>query len=127
MLFRSRAAGNGADDFFFNFELTCQFATITNIIAGTRIADLFLVPAMDATNYASTDEGTASVLNIPAENYVGGFTSHKQLVATTDYRFYSGPILIQPLLYKAFIGNRSGQTISANWTLKAIGVQGQYT
>jgi hypothetical protein len=124
--FDARSGGNFPDDLAAQFELTCQWATITGIIAGTAVADLYLLPALDGTNYPDIDV-TAGTSKLPAVCYAGSFEAQKTPTATTDARFVSPIVSFNPLLFKAYILNRSGQTITANWTLKAVGVQGQYT
>jgi hypothetical protein len=108
------------------FELTCQWGTTTGITAGTVIADLYLVPAIDGTNYATVD--TTSGSSYISSNFrLGSFVSPKALSTSTDYKFATpvGPLFCT--IYTVYILNRSGQTISANWTLKVLADQGQYT
>lgn len=114
-----RAAGtaNLIEDLQAFLELTCRFTTITSIIAGTMIAEAFLVPALDGTNYADVDT-TSGASYIPSQYRVGWFTSHKQLVTATDYRFDSTPFDLFPALYTLYLLFRAGQTVTANWTLK---------
>lgn len=124
--FDARATGNFADDFAAQFELTCQWATITGIAAGTVVADLYLVPKLDGTNLPDVDT-TGGSSKLPFAALVGSFEAQKAPTAATNARFVSNVVQFNPLLFTAYIVNRSGQTISANWTLKAVGVQGQYT
>ena len=124
--FDARAAGNFADDFFAQFELTCQWATVTGIAANTIVAELYLVPKADGTNPPDGDT-TAGSSVLPSPTYVGAFVATKTPVANTNARFVSGIVQFNPLLFTAYILNRSGQTISVNWALKAVGVQAQYT
>jgi hypothetical protein len=108
------------------FELTCQWATITNIVSGTIVADLYLVPSIDGTNYATVDT-TASAGYISSANRFGSFTNPlASPSATTNYRFSSPIGDCWPTLYTPYIINRSGQTISVNWALKFFPVEGQY-
>lgn len=124
--FDARAAGNFADDMAAQFELTCQWATVTGIAAGTVVADLYLLPKMDGTNLPDI-EATSGASKLPFAAFVGSFEAQKTPTAATNARFVSAAVQFNPLLFTAYIINRSGQAISANWTLKAIGVQGQYT
>lgn len=124
-----RAAGNAADDDAAIFQLTCQWGTVTAIAAGTLIADLYLVPKMDGTNLPQIDLTTGSSY-IPFVYRVAGFVASKIPTASTDTIFATGSldqIPIMPLLYTAHLINRSGQTISTNWTLKVITARHQYT
>lgn len=124
--FDARAAGNFADDFAAQFELTCQWGTVTGITSGTNVADLYLIPKMDGTNAPDIDT-TSGSSKLPNASYVGSFEAQKAPTASTNTRFVSPIVQFNPLLFTAYILNKSGQTISANWTLKTIGVQGQYT
>lgn len=124
--FRSGGTTNLVEELSAFAELTCQWGTITGIAAGTVVGDLYLVPALDGTNYADIDStGGASYI---ASNYrVGSFVSPKALSTATDYRFATAVFDLFPALYTVYILNRSGQTISANWTLKILPAEAQYT
>lgn len=121
-----RAAGNAADLFTASLSLTAQWATVTGIAAGTTIADIYLVPAIDGTNFPDIDTSTGASY-IPFTMRVGSFVASKAPTATTNALFQSAPIDLMPVLYNVYIINRSGQTISANWTLKALAAAAQYT
>lgn len=124
-----RSAGNAAEDFQGVFELTCQWGTVTGIAAGTVIGDLYLVPKMDGTNLPQIDL-TADGSYIPATYRVGSLIAAQAPTANTDTKFTTNPldgVSLMPLLYTAHLLNRSGQTISANWTLKAITARDQYS
>jgi hypothetical protein len=124
--FDARTSGNAADDFQAQFELTCQWATVTGIVAGTTVADLYLVPKLDGTNLPDVDV-TAGSSKLPAAAYAGTFEAQKAPTASTNARFISALVTFNPLLFTAYILNRSGQTIAANWTLKTVSVQAQYS
>jgi len=121
-----RASGNSAEDLQGQFELTCQWTTITSIAVNTVIAELYLVPKLDGTNLPDVDT-TAGSSALPSPTYAGVFVATKAPTASTNARFVTGNVQFNPLLYTVYILNRSGQTISANWTLKEVGVQAQYT
>ena len=121
-----RAAGNAADFFMALFSLTAQFGTVTGIAAGATIADLYLVPAIDGTNFPDIDT-TAGASYIPFTLRAGSFVASKAPTASTNALFQSAPFDLMPVLYNAYIINRSGQTMSANWTLKALAAAAQYT
>ncbi len=121
-----RSAGNSAEDFLARFELVCQWATITGIVAGTIVADLYLVPALDGTNYPDLDT-TAGSSRLPLSCYAGSFEAQKAPTANTNMRFVSPVVDLEPVLYAAYVLNKSGQTISANASLKGISVQAQYS
>lgn len=124
--FDARSTGNFPDDMQCQFELVCQWATITSIVAGTIAAELYLVPVPDGTNVPDVDT-TAGASRLPYSTFVATFECPKAPTANTNMRFITGSITFNPMLYKVYIKNSSGQTISANWSLKAVGVQGQYT
>lgn len=121
-----RSSGGFPDDLQAIFELTCQWATVTGIAAGTLIADLYLIPVLDGTNAPDIDT-TSGASALPAPAYVGGFVATKAPTANTNARFVSAPVNLMPVLYQPYLLWRSGQTVTANWTLKVVSAQGQYT
>lgn len=121
-----RAAGNAADMFSALFTLQAQFGTVTGIAAGTTIADLYLVPAIDGTNFPDVDT-TAGASYIPFTMRAGSFVAPKAMTAATNMLFQSASVELMPVLYNVYILNRSGQTMSTNWTLKALAAAAQYT
>lgn len=121
-----RAAGNAADMLNALLSLTAQWATVTGIAAGTTVADLYLVPAIDGANFPDIDT-TAGASYIPFTMRVGSLVASKIPTAATNALFQSAAIDLMPVLYNVYILNRSGQTISANWTLKALAAAAQYT
>lgn len=123
---RASGTANLIENLVAFMELTCRFTTITNIIAGVLVAEAFLVPALDGTNYADVDT-TSGASYIPNAYRVGTFTSHKQLVTATDYRFATAPFELFPALYTAYVLFRAGQTVTANWTLKIAAARAQYS
>lgn len=124
--FDARAGGNFADDMAAQFEWAAQWATITGITAGTVVADLYLVPLLDGTNLPDLDL-TSGSSKLPYACYVASFEAQKAPTANTNMRFVSPVVTFNPLLMRPYLLNRSGQTVTANSTLKAVGVQGQYT
>lgn len=124
--FDARSSGNFPDDLQAQFELVCQWATITSIVAGTIAAELYLVPLLDGTNLPDLDL-TAGSSRLPYACYAGVFECQKAPAANTNMRFVTGNIAFNPLLLRPYLLNRSGQTISTNWSLKAVSVQAQYT
>ena len=124
--FDARSTGNFPDDFQAQFELVCQWATITSIVANTVAAELYLVPLLDGTNLPDVDL-TAGASAIPFSAYVGAFVCVKAPTAATNMRFISPTVIFNPMLHRPYIIGHAGQTISANWSLKAVSVQAQYT
>lgn len=118
--------GNAEGDFLCRLELTCQWATITGISNGLVVAELHLVPKLDGTNLADVDT-TAGSSKFPANTFADSFICAKSPSANTDMRFPTGVLELFPALYTAYILNKSGQTMSANWSLKVVPAQGQYT
>ena len=107
-------------------ELTCQWATTTSIGAGTIVAVLYLVPKLDGTNAADIDSSSGAAY-ISANYRVGSFIAPKALSTSTNYRFATPVFDLFPALYTVYLLNSSGQTVSANWTLKLLTARGQYT
>lgn len=121
-----RAAGNMVEQFTALFTLTAQWATVTNIAAGTIVADLYLVPSLDGgTTFPDIDSSATSY--IPYQQKVGNFTAPKAPTSSTDMTFASVPVDLFPVVYRVYIINRSGQTMANSWSMKAIGAAGQYT
>lgn len=118
--------GNSEGDFQGRFELFCQWATITGITAGLVVAELYLVPKLDGTNLPDVDT-TAGSSRFPPNTFAEPFVATKAPSANTNMRFVTGIVELFPALYTAYLLNKSGQTISANWTLKVVPAQGQYT
>lgn len=109
------------------FELTWQVATATGIGANTVIADLYLIPSADGTNYATVDT-TSGAGNCPPSTRFGSITNALASPSTsTNYRSVTSVGDVFPVLYTPYIVNRCGQTISANWTLKFYPIEAQYT
>ena len=124
--FDARAAGNSPDDFQAQFEFVCQWATITGITVNTAAAELYLVPLLDGTNLPDLDL-TAGSSALPLSAYVGVFQCVKVPTAATNMRFVSTTVQFNPMLLRPYILNRSGQTMAANWSVRVVAVQGQYT
>ena len=123
---RASVAGNAQGDFMARFELVCQWATITSIVKGTTIAEVYLVPKMNGTNAPDVDSTSGSSA-YPYESFATTFTAVKAPVANTDMRFVSALVQVPSELLTAYIINRSGQTMTANWTLKVVPEQAQYS
>lgn len=124
--FDARSGGNFADDRAAQFEWIVQWATVTGITAGTIVGELYLLPALDGTNFPDIDT-TSGSSRLPVASFVGFFEATKAPTANTNARFISPIVSFNPLLFRPYIKNTSGQTTTANSTLKAVGVQDQYT
>jgi len=121
-----RASGNAADMFSALLTLAAQWVTVTGIAAGTTVADIYLVPAIDGANYPDIDL-TAGASYMPYTMRAGSFVASKTPTAGASALFQSAQIDLMPVLYTVYIINRSGQTISSGWTLKALAAAAQYT
>ena len=87
-----------------DWELVVTFGTSPTLDAAV---DLYLVPAVDGTNYA---DGDASIR--PAPNlYVGSFYVRN---VTSEQRMAVRDVPMPPGLYKALILNGSGQAFPAS-------------
>lgn len=121
-----RAAGNAADDLQGRFELVCQWATITGIIAGTTVAEVYLVPKLDGTNLPDLDL-TAGASRLPAGTLACVIEAAKAPTANTNMRFVTQVIDLFPALYTVHLKNQSGQQMASGLSFKYAGAQGQYT
>ena len=125
-----RSAGNVAQDFYGIFELLCRWATITSIVKGTVAGELYLVPLIDGTNLPDVDlTAGASAMSTP--HFAGLFICSKAPTANTDMRFATGMIPLFPALHRAYVINRSGQSITVtsgtSWQLRVVTTREQYT
>jgi hypothetical protein len=125
-----RSGGNAAQDFLAAFELLCRWGTITNILAGVVAAELYLVPLVDGTDLPNVNL-TAGASYLSAGALRGVFDVVAQAVTATDMRFAIDNIPLMPLLYRPYILNRSGQTMTTtsgtSWQLKVVTSREQYT
>ncbi len=116
------AAGTDLDNttelaFSYDFELNGGFGS--SVTAGEDL-DLYLVPKLDGTNAADKD---ASTPLFQPSHYAGTFITPTN--GTAARRMTIPGVVVGPYLYTAYVHNKSGQTLSANWTLKAFPVKAQ--
>lgn len=123
--FDARSGGNAPQDICAVFEWLVQWATVTGIVAGTVVGELYLVPILDGTNLPEVDL-TSGSSRLPLSTYVSPFEAPRAPTANTNARFVSWPVYFNPLLYRPYVLNRSGQTTTANSTLRVVTVRGQY-
>src|SRR5262249_7930164 len=91
-------------------ELVGKAATGWGSAVGPGVTvDLYLVPALDGTNYGDVDVSTPT---LPANCYVGSFTT-VAASTTNGCRLVITGIPLQPRKYKAYIKNNAGQTLKA--------------
>lgn len=114
-----RTSGNAEGAMYANFELNAGFGSSPTV--GT-VVELYLVPALDGTNYAEVD---ATNHLLQPQCYAGAFVILKSQTAAQRLVILGVPV--QPCLYKAYVLNKSGQTMSSTWTLKAIVSYAKYT
>ena len=123
----SNGAAGAADDanldnttelaFAYDFELNAGFGS--SVTAGEDV-DLYLVPVLDGTNEADKDTSTPKFQD---SHYRGTFITAN--TGTTARRMTIEGVPVGPYAYKAYLVNKSGQTVSATWTLKAFPVKSQ--
>lgn len=99
----------------YSFELNGGFGS--SVTAGEDI-DLYLVPKLDGTNAA--DAGSAVY---QPSHFAGTFIT--PTTGTAARRMTIEGVTVGPYKYTAYLHNKSGQTLSANWTLKAFPELGQ--
>lgn len=111
------------------FELQAKWTgATTGISGGNNVADLYLLPAIDRTNFPDVGTAaTASTTPISPNHYVGSFVAAKAPAVSTNVRMETGTIELLPLVYQPYLINQSGQTISSSWILRALPIEGQYT
>jgi|SRR5580765_2112457 len=124
-----RGAGSVAN-LILNFEMIadilCKFTTITGIIARKVVADLYLVPAVDGTNFADVDT-TSGASYIPSNYRVGSFIAPFQFVTATNVRMATAQFDAYPLKYNAYLQNVAGQTMTAGAVVTIAPARVQYT
>jgi hypothetical protein len=113
----NRTGGNAGEDFWANFELLTGFAVApaVDVVA----SELYLVPALDGTNFAEADTA-----KLQANTFVGTFVVLK--AATAQQRLVLLNVPLQPLLYRVYLINRSAQTMAAGWQLRVVTAREQY-
>jgi hypothetical protein len=101
------------------FELQVDYVSAPT---ANGLIDLFLIPTVDATNYASTATGASEFA--PLTTYAGSF--QVQNSTAVQYLALGGPgapflISLPPLSFKAFITNNTSQAFPASGsTLKMV-------
>lgn len=122
----ARTSGNAAGYMRGRFELICQWGTVTGITLNKVVAEIYAIPKLDGTNLPQIDT-TAGSSAFPAATYFGQMVATKAPTASTDTRFVTREWVLPQELLTIHVRNVSGQTISANWTLKFLGSHAQYT
>ncbi len=122
-----RAAGNAAGCFSAVFQILVQWVTVTGIVAGTNVGDFYLLPSLDGTNYPDVSVANSSTDYISPNHYVGSFIAASSPITNTNLLLVTPQIDLLPLIYKPYIINRSGQTMTANAVVKVVPASAQYT
>ena len=108
------------------FELLCNWATVTGIVLNTIVAELYLVPLFGGVDLPDIDL-TAGSSALPLPSYASPFRCVKAPTAATNMRFISDTVQFNPFLFRTYLLNRSGQAMSAGWQVRDMSVQDQYT
>lgn len=124
--FSALVGGNAEGDFAAQFDLLAQWATVTGIAAGTAVAELYLVPSLNGTDFPDVDT-TAGAGRVPSQFLFGVFEASKVPTASVNMRFATGVRDIAARLYRPYLKNTSGQTMAAGWVLLATADQARYT
>jgi hypothetical protein len=106
-----RSGGNAILLVHVDFLLAVKWTTVTNIAAGTIVADLYLVPSLDGTNANDVDQAAAASF-IPLNFRVGSFRAAKVPTSNTLTYFAITGVVVKPNTYTVYLINRSGQTFS---------------
>ena len=103
--------GNGtALDLWADLLFALQYASITGISAGTKVADVYLLPQVDAANYPTTAGSPA----IPQKSlYIGSLESRNPSTTALEYLSLPG-IAIPPYNFELLLANVSGQALHAS-------------
>jgi len=117
---REAAAYNNSTelDMYADFELFVKFDT-TAPSAGDRVAELFILPTVDGTNFPEGGDGTVGDDLDPQQVLKIGVFESRDPSTSTEERIVLSGIPLPPRDARYVIKNISGQTMNASWTLKA--------
>ena len=97
----------GTLDMVADLLFAIQYAVITGISAGVRVADVYLLPKTDGTNYP-TQAGSPSV---PQRRlWVGSLESRNPSTSALEYLSIPG-VVLPPTKFKLLLANISGQAL----------------
>ena len=105
--------------FVSGFELNTGFSVSPTVGVGI---ELYLVPALDGTNFGDFDTSTPNVQLTTFTITFGVVFSQ-----TAAQRLVATGIALMARLYKAYVYNKSGQSMAAGWTVKIFTDYAQYT
>lgn len=103
-------------DLYADFILAIAYGTAP--AAGTKVGELYLVPAVDGTNYATQDANGQPQLSL----LIGTFESRLPSTSVLEYLVING-VSIPPLNMKFAFKNTSGQTLKDNSISKFLKMQ----
>lgn len=116
---------NGTNLYIYGlFLLTVTFGTSPTT---GNLVNVYLVPAIDGTNYAYTGGGTTFIANTM---YIGGFpvyaTTSTQRIPLGIDGSLNRPVMLPPCKFKLYVINNSGQAFpSSGSTITMLPIWGQ--
>lgn len=102
---------NGTNlDLWADLLFALQYNSVTGISAGTKVADLYLMPQVDGTNYPTTAGSPA----VPQKAlYIGSLESRAPSTSALEYLALPG-VAIPPYNFEILLANVSGQALHAS-------------
>src|SRR5262245_10272569 len=100
---------------FVDLELLVKY-TSSAPAAGTKVGDVYIIPALDGTNYG---EGSGSI-QPQGLQYVGSFESRNGATGAFE-RLPMERIPIGPYKYKVLFTNTSGKTLASSGNILGYG------
>lgn len=119
------AGGNAAEDFISQFWLSVQWASVSGMTAGMIAAELYLVPSQDGVVFPDVNL-TGGSSRVPFATLAGVFELPLVPAVNTNIRLVTRTVDLLPLLYRAYILNKSGQSFNTGWTLHGVSAAAQY-
>lgn len=102
---------NGTNlDLWADFIFALQYNSVTGISAGTKVADIYLGPQVDGTNYP-TAAGSPSVPQKAL--YIGSLESRNPSTSALEYLDLPG-VVIPPYNFQIWFANVCGQALHAS-------------
>lgn len=103
---------SGGPAFFGIAELLCSASGFGAAVSKDTNIDLYLVPSRDGTNFPNVDVTGG---NLPPGSLKGSFVI--TVSGNNQARMNVEGIPVMPLLYKGYIKNSTGQTLTSGWSL----------
>lgn len=124
---RLGGSGNSIGDYDGIFDMTVQWSTITGIDKDTVVAEIYAVPSLDGGSTYPDVDTTAGASKF-AQNYLVAYiVASRTATSNTNMLMASTPAVFQALKYNIYVKNTSGQTMTANWTLRVLTEHGKYS